>query len=59
MYLKGSPFFDERLVGFEYKANDDEVIELIPCLYRLPLIVAGQWQIGCDVQQKIRYYFPE
>jgi len=58
MYLKGQPFFDERLVGFEHKAND-EVIELIPCLYRLPLIVAGQWQIGCDVQQKIRYYFPE
>ena len=58
MYLKGQPFFDEKLVGFEHKAND-EVIELIPCLYRLPLIVAGQWQIGCDVQQKIRYYFPE
>lgn len=58
VYLKGQPFFDERLVGFEYKAND-EVIELIPCLYRLPLIVAGQWQIGCDIQQKIRYYFPE
>ena len=58
IYLKGQPFFDERLVGFEY-AITDEVIELIPCLYRLPLIVAGQWQIGCDVQQKIRYYFPE
>lgn len=58
MYLKGRPFFDERLVGFEY-ATTDEVIQLIPCLYRLPLIVAGRWQIGCDVQQKIRYYFPE
>lgn len=58
IYLKGQPFFSERLVGFEY-VTTDEVIELIPCLYRQPLIVAGQWQIGCDVQQKIRYYFPE
>lgn len=58
MYLNGQPFFDERVVGFEYFPHD-QVIELIPCLYRLPLVVAGQWQIGCDVQQKIRYYFLE
>lgn len=58
MHLKGAPFFDERLAGFEYE-TEKAVVELIPCLYHSPLIVAERWQIGCDVQQKIRYYFPQ
>lgn len=58
MYLSGMPFLNEHLVGVEHKSSS-ELIELIPCLYRQPLIVAKQWQIGCDVQQKIRYYFSE
>lgn len=58
MHLSGMPFLGDRLLGIEHKSSD-EVIELIPCLYRPPLIVAMQWQVGCDVQKKIRYYFPE
>lgn len=57
MYLSGQSFFGDDIAGFEYSAIDQK-IELISCLYRKPLML-DQWIIGCDIQQKIRYYFPE
>ncbi|GAA5103385.1 hypothetical protein [Wohlfahrtiimonas larvae] len=58
MYLNGDSFFGDRLLGFIYR-HADTVIELIPCLYRAPLIIANQWLVGCNVHQKVRYYFIE
>lgn len=58
MHLSGLPFFDEQLVGYEYDATT-QMIELVPCLYHAPLIIAERWFMGCNVQQRVRYYFPE